>query len=422
MTQQIRIGKVLLTKGGKWNAETLYPQLTFVIHNNDGWWSAHANIGSEPSADNHNWVQATDVNSLLSQIKQSEGELSDLLKTATADEQIRIEAEIARVTAENGRAEAEAARAIAESSRVTAEVSRAKAEDERIKAEDKRVGAEDKREHDFNAALATLGSERDLVLNAANNANAKADDAKVAADNANDKATLAQEAANNANNKAALAQEAADNANDKAALVQEAADNANEKATLAQTAANNANEKATLAQSAANNANEKAELAQTAANNANEKATLAQSAANNANEKATLAQEAAALANEKAGIVQEAVDKVNTFEGRLAETEILTSSHDHDIDAIIETRLGAPDYNALPLLCGQPPILFGAGTPQEAIVPINWRQFDPETGEGYNWNGLPSAIVQQYINTSVDTGGRYIAIPGANGALAWKNM
>ena len=394
MTQQIRIGKVLLTKGGKWNAETLYPQLTFVIHNNDGWWSAHANIGSEPSADNHNWVQATDVNSLLSQIKQSEGELSDLLKTATADEQIRIEAEIARVTAENGRAEAEAARAIAESSRVTAEVSRAKAEDERIKAEDKRVGAEDKREHDFNAALATLGSERDLVLNAANNANAKADDAKVAADNANDKATLAQEAANNANNKAALAQEAADNANDKAALVQEAADNANEKATLAQTAANNANEKATLAQSAANNANEKA----------------------------TLAQEAAALANEKAGIVQEAVDKVNTFEGRLAETEILTSSHDHDIDAIIETRLGAPDYNALPLLCGQPPILFGAGTPQEAIVPINWCQFDPETGEGYNWNGLPSAAGQQYINTSVDTGGRYIAIPGANGALAWKNM
>lgn len=117
-----------------------------------------------------------------------------------------------------------------------------------------------------------------------------------------------------------------------------------------------------------------------------------------------------------------AIEEVTTFEARLAETETQTSSHDHDIDAIVETRLGAPDYNVLPLLCGQPPILFGAGTPQEAIVPINWRQFDPETGEGYNWNGLPSAIGQQYINTSVDTGGRYIAIPGANGALAWKNM
>ena len=120
--------------------------------------------------------------------------------------------------------------------------------------------------------------------------------------------------------------------------------------------------------------------------------------------------------------MQEAVDKVNTFEARLTDTETLTSSHDHDIDAIVETRLGAPDYNALPLLCGQPPILFGAGTPQEAIVPINWRQFDPETGEGYNWNGLPSAAGQQYINTTVDTGGRYIAIPGANGALSWKNI
>ena len=117
-----------------------------------------------------------------------------------------------------------------------------------------------------------------------------------------------------------------------------------------------------------------------------------------------------------------AIEKVTTYNDRLSSLETQTSSHDHDIDAIVETRLGAPDYNALPLLCGQPPILFGAGTPQEAIVPINWRQFDPETGEGYNWNGLPSAIGQQYINTSVDTGGRYIAIPGANGALSWKNI
>ena len=118
----------------------------------------------------------------------------------------------------------------------------------------------------------------------------------------------------------------------------------------------------------------------------------------------------------------EAIEEVKTYNNRLSSLETQTSSHDHDIDAIIETKLGAPDYNALPLLCGQPPILFGAGTPQEAIVPINWRQFNPETGEGYNWNGLPSAAGQQYINTSVDTGGRYIAIPGANGALSWKNM
>lgn len=422
MTQQIRIGKVLLTKGGKWNADTLYPQLTFVIHNNDGWWAAHANVGSEPSADNHNWVQATDVNSLLAQIKQSEGELSDFLKTATADEQIRIEAEIARVTAENGRAEAEAARAIAENSRVTAEVARAKAEDERNKAEDKRKGAEDKREHDFNAALATLGSERDLVLNAANNANSKAEEAQAAANLAKKKAALAQAAANSVDESKESALEAARFAIDKAGIAQTAANNANEKATLAKTAADNANEKVALAQSAADNANEKAAIAQTAADNANEKAALAQTAANNANDKAGIAQTAADNANDKAAIAQAAANEVKTYNDRLALLETQTSSHDHDIDAIVETRLGAPDYNALPLLCGQPPILFGAGTPQEAIVPINWRQFDPETGEGYNWNGLPSAIGQQYINTSVDTGGRYIAIPGANEALAWKNM
>lgn len=116
------------------------------------------------------------------------------------------------------------------------------------------------------------------------------------------------------------------------------------------------------------------------------------------------------------------IEEVKTYNDRLASLETQTSSHDHDIDAIVETRLGTPDYNALPLLCGQPPILFGAGTPQEGVVPDNWRQFDPETGEGYNWNGLPSAIGQQYINTSVDTGGRYIAVPGANGTLSWKNM
>lgn len=78
-------------------------------------------------------------------------------------------------------------------------------------------------------------------------------------------------------------------------------------------------------------------------------------------------------------------------------------------DAVVGAIVDGNDHNSLELLCGQPPILFGAGTPQEAIVPDNWNQFDPETGEGYNWNGLPSAIGQQYINTSVSTGGRYIA-------------
>ena len=94
-------------------------------------------------------------------------------------------------------------------------------------------------------------------------------------------------------------------------------------------------------------------------------------------------------------------------------------SLDSAVTNIVHTTV---DDSALPTLCGQPPILFGAGTPQEAIVPDNWKQFDPETGDGYNWNGEPSAAGQQYINTSASTGGRYIAVPSADGGLTWKNF
>ena len=70
-------------------------------------------------------------------------------------------------------------------------------------------------------------------------------------------------------------------------------------------------------------------------------------------------------------------------------------------------------------LCGQPVMLFGAGTPQEAIVPSNWNQFDPETGEGCNWVGKPIALGQMYVNTSVSSGGVYIAKPSGEYDLAW---
>lgn len=76
----------------------------------------------------------------------------------------------------------------------------------------------------------------------------------------------------------------------------------------------------------------------------------------------------------------------------------------------------------LPLLCGQPPILYGKGTPQEAIVPDNWRQFNPDTGEGYQWTGYPSALGQQYIDTTASTGGHYTAVSDGNYRLSWKNF
>lgn len=81
-----------------------------------------------------------------------------------------------------------------------------------------------------------------------------------------------------------------------------------------------------------------------------------------------------------------------------------------------------PDYASLPLLCGQPMILFGKGTPQQSVVPWNWKQYDPATGEGYDWNGLPSAIGQQYINESATSNGRYIAVLQSDGTLKWINF
>lgn len=91
-----------------------------------------------------------------------------------------------------------------------------------------------------------------------------------------------------------------------------------------------------------------------------------------------------------------------------------------DLDRTM-SQVASPDDRALPLLCGQPPILFGAGTPKETVVPDNWNQYDPATGEGYNWNGKPSAIGQQYIDTTAASGGRYIAARDGEWALKWIN-
>lgn len=108
-------------------------------------------------------------------------------------------------------------------------------------------------------------------------------------------------------------------------------------------------------------------------------------------------------------------DMIAVMEDVIAEKDALIQ----DIEqAVLLERKG---YSSIPLLCGQPMILFGAGTPQEAIVPDNWQQFDPETCEGYNWTGVPSAIGQQYINTTATTGGRYIAVRDGYYGLKWLN-
>jgi len=115
-----------------------------------------------------------------------------------------------------------------------------------------------------------------------------------------------------------------------------------------------------------------------------------------------------------------AINKAVAMESQLTQLAQDMGELSGDVDGIVY------DYGttntSLPLLCGQPPILFGAGTPQEAVVPTNWKQYDPVTDTGYQWNGQPSAVGQQYINTSASSGGRYIAVADANMNLTWKNF
>ena len=192
------------------------------------------------------------------------------------------------------------------------------------------------------------------------------------------------------------------------------AESAVSKANAAQSTADSASSSAASAQSTADSAVSAAASAHSTADSAVSAAASAQSAADKAQSSADKAQSAADAAKSAAENAQ------NTADNAKAEVESVGSDKDaliQDMEqAVILERKG---YNSIPLLCGQPMILFGAGTPQESIVPTNWIQFNPETGEGYNWNGTPSAEGQTYINTAADTNGHYTAVRiGYN--LIWK--
>ena len=69
---------------------------------------------------------------------------------------------------------------------------------------------------------------------------------------------------------------------------------------------------------------------------------------------------------------------------------------------------------------GQPRVLYGAGTPQEAIVPDNWVGMDKG---GCYWNGQPLFVGQVYININATSNGRYTGVRTADyGEIVWKNL
>lgn len=178
-------------------------------------------------------------------------------------------------------------------------------------------------------------------------------------------------------------------------------------ADTAVSAAASAQSTADSAASAAANAQSTADSAVSAAASASSEAASAQSTADNATSLANAAKDAAANAQSTADSAKSEVESVGEDKDALVQ----------DMEqAVLLERKG---YNSIPLLCGQPMILFGAGTPQESIVPTNWIQFNTETGEGYNWNGTPSAEGQTYINTAADTNGHYTAVKSGYN-LIWK--
>ena len=219
----------------------------------------------------------------------------------------------------------------------------------------------------------------DAAVSKANAAQSTADTAVSAAANAQSTADGAQSAADSAASAAANAQSTADSAVSAAASAQSTADSASSAAASAQSTADSA-------VSAAASASSEAASAQSTADSASSAASNAQSTANNAKS------EAESVGADKDALIQDMEQ------------------------AVLLERKG---YNSIPLLCGQPMILFGAGTPQESIGPTNWIQFKPETGEGYNWDGTPSAEGQTYINTAADTNGHYTAVKSGYN-LIWK--
>ena len=90
----------------------------------------------------------------------------------------------------------------------------------------------------------------------------------------------------------------------------------------------------------------------------------------------------------------------------------------YEVDNTINQQKNNDNFNSIPKVCGQPMILYGNGIPKDGVVPDNWIQFKDG---GYDWNGLPSALGQRYIDTSVSTGGIYESVRDGVFGLKWIN-
>ena len=102
---------------------------------------------------------------------------------------------------------------------------------------------------------------------------------------------------------------------------------------------------------------------------------------------------------------------------RINETNAAHDKTASEVTALIADLQEVPDFAEI-RLCGQPVKLFGHGAPSADHVPDNWIQMKDG---GYDWNGVPSALGQEYINVDSSTGGHYIAIRDSAMKLKWYN-
>ena len=129
-------------------------------------------------------------------------------------------------------------------------------------------------------------------------------------------------------------------------------------------------------------------------------------------------------AKDNAGIIEKMSPKVNKNTEDIKElaSKVETNINDihktaSEVTALISDLQEVPDFAEI-RLCGQPLKLFGHGAPSTDSVPDNWIQMKDG---GYDWNGVPSALGQEYINVDSSTGGHYIAIRDSAMKLKWYN-
>ena len=209
--QKIDIGKVAITLGGTWDANTSYERLTHVILDDDGcgYISLKDNIGIKPGTDVTAWQMATKAGKSIYELCVSHGtfvgtedefvaKYNAAVDGAETAAQRANEAAASATETEKAVSDNEDLRKAAESQRETNESQRKLNEDARVVAENGRVDAEQKRVDEFAKEKAAVEAAVSTTDTAATSANEAAEAANTAASNADAKATLANTAATKA--------------------------------------------------------------------------------------------------------------------------------------------------------------------------------------------------------------------------------